>query len=93
MIWVAEILSPNTNIGDYLISVGGPLGIIIIGLVIALLYYVRKADKIQEKLDEERNKRLEDEKARSITNNLPFQELTRFVGNLYDQSVNTGKRN
>ena len=91
MTWYFSQALPTVNIGDYLIQVGGPLGIIIIGLLVALVYYVRKSDKLQNQLDQEKDKRLADALEFSKLTREPFERFTDFVRNLYDGSNSRNK--
>jgi hypothetical protein len=91
MEWLAQVVAPSTNLGDYLISIGGPLGVIIIGLVIALVYYVRKADRLEKAINDEKDKRLQDAIEYSKLTLQPFKEFTDFVRTLYDGYNTRGK--
>lgn len=91
MIWFAQ--TPTINISDYLIQVGGPLGLIVIGLVIALVYYVKKSDRLEKALNDEKDKRLSDAQEYSRLTLQPFQQFTDFVRNLYDGRDSRSKGN
>lgn len=91
MIWFAQ--TPTINVSDYLIQVGGPLGLIVIGLVIALVYYVKKSDRLEKALNDEKDKRLSDAQEYSRLTLQPFQQFTDFVRNLYDGRDSRSKGN
>ncbi len=85
MIWqLAQATTASTDIQTYLIQIGGPLGVIIIGLVVALVYYVRKADRLEKAVNDEKDKRLVEAQEYAKLTLLPFQQFTDFVRNLYD---------
>lgn len=91
MIWYLAQVSPTANIGDYLLQVGGPLGLIIIGLIIALVYYVKKSDRLQTLLDDEKEKRLADTIEFSKLSREPLEKFTDFVRTLYDGNNSRNK--
>lgn len=86
MIWKTFAVSTQSIADDLWVQYGA-LGLIIIGLAIALIYYVRKYDKLSTAYDALQEKRIEEIRAASQASAVPFQELTRFVGTLYEQSI------
>lgn len=90
MIWLFA-QAQSVDIQSYLIQVGGPLGVIIIGLVIALIYYVKKSDRLEKAVNDEKDKRLADAQEYSKLTLLPFKEFTDFVRTLYDGYNTRGK--
>ena len=73
-----------TNISDSLWDQYGIPGLFIILLIIALVYFVRKADRLEKAVNEEKDKRLADAQEYSKLTVQPFQQFTDFVRNLYD---------
>lgn len=71
---------------DYIWLQYGAVGLIIVGLLIALVYYVKKNDKKDAHIDELQEKRLQDAVASAKVTNEPFQELTNYVRTLYELS-------
>lgn len=64
----------------------GAVGLIIIGLIIALVYFVKKSDKKDIRIDELQEKRLQDAVNSAKVQNAPFEKLTEYVKTLYELS-------
>lgn len=85
MIWgMTQIAAPSTNLGDYVLQIGGPLGLIIIGLVFLVVVLYRENKQLRQDLTAEKDKRLIDVQEYAKLTLQPFQQFTEFVRNLYD---------
>lgn len=84
MIWFAQLAEPTPGVWDYILKTAGPYGILIIFLVVALVYYVKKSDKAEKSYQDEKDKRLQDTKDFALLTRQPVEELTKFVRTLYD---------
>ncbi len=95
MIWntyLAEIV-PSINLGDYAIQIWGPFALVVLGLLAVVVIQYRQGikkdlviEQKQAKIDELQEKRLQDSKDSATAKALPADEITRFVGNLYELS-------
>lgn len=85
MKWAAtDIVTPSTNLGDYVLQIGGPLGLVIIGLAFVVVVLYRENKQLRQDLSAEKDKRLSDAQEYAKLTLQPFQQFTEFVRNLYD---------
>lgn len=81
---VTDIVAPSTNLGDYVLQIGGPLGLVIIGLAFVVVVLYRENKQLRQDLSAEKDKRLLDAQEYAKLTLQPFQQFTEFVRNLYD---------
>ena len=94
MIWYfAQSIAPSINLGDYAIQVWGPWALVTLLLAAIVVIQYRKQlkadakiDQLQTEKEELMEKRLQESKDSATAKALPADEITRFVGNLYELS-------
>lgn len=93
MRWFGQLAEPTQGFWQYIMDTAGPYAVVIILLVVALVYYVKKSDRLEKALSDEKDKRLADAQEYSRLTLQPFQQFTDFVRNLYDGRNSGNKGN
>lgn len=93
MKWFGQVVEPVPGFWQYLFDTAGPYAVVIILLLVALVYYVKKSDRLEKALNDEKDKRLSDAQEYSRLTLQPFQQFTDFVRNLYDGRDSRSKGN